>query len=503
MKNPNLIAKNSIYLFVRLLFVLCISFYITRLTLQVLGDEDFGINNIVGGITVLFAIITMPIVSTLQRFFNVEFANNRISENIIFNTVIMLIFVIILILVLLYETVGLFCIRKMLNIPEYRFFSANIVYQISILTSLFTFLYMPYQAFLYAKENMGINALVEVGLSIFRLLFLFFISYLSIDKLIAYSLILLIAHILIFMFYLIYCNNKYPVTRFARSTNKSLFKNMATFSGWNMIESVAGICITYGSNIIINIFGGVLYNTAYGISKQVSNAVLSFSTNLMKAIEPQITNSDAIGYTEYRNRLVMLSIKLSFLVMGFIFIIFYFDGGFLFSLWLKQPPAFAFQFSKIVVLTSLFTSISLPLRTLILATGKIKKYFIGYGVVSSIALFSIFILLNRGYSIITVMYILLYASIAYVILALIVLKKYIQFPVFMLLKNMFVSIASLLLAAIIYSFLHNFLESATFNFFISASLSGVLLVLVSYLFVLDNIEKNKLKNMFEIIKSKI
>ena len=204
-KDPNLIVRNGIYLSLRLILVLIASFYITRLTLDILGNVDYGINNIVGGITVIFSIITMPLITTIQRFFNVEFAKDKYNETVIFNTSKRLIFSIIILLIILYETIGLYLIKNVINIPEERQTVALYVYQITVVTNLLTFLYVPYQALLFSKENMGVLAYTEVGLSLFRIILLLIVPFISFDYLISCSLILLFGHFFIFVYYYHYC----------------------------------------------------------------------------------------------------------------------------------------------------------------------------------------------------------------------------------------------------------------------------------------------------------
>ena len=195
-------------------------------------------------------------------------------------------------------------------------------------------LYIPYQAYLYAKERIGICAATELFMSVSKLLFLFLIPLIPVDRLISYCSMFLVISSMTFVFYRMYCRGHFKLVKYHINSDRRLFKEMWSFSRWNLIESVAGIFMTYGSNILMNVFGGVLYNTAYGISKQLSDAVNNFTLNVLKATEPQITNAHIVNDRSYRDRLVRLSVKTSLVLTGFIAVVFINEGAAFLKLWL-------------------------------------------------------------------------------------------------------------------------------------------------------------------------
>ena len=422
-KNPNLIIKNGIFLFIRLLFVLVIAFYTTRLTLQVLGEENYGINNIIGGVISMFSIISMPITSTFQRFFNVEFTKKVRPEGVVFSSTIRIVLILSLVMVLLYETVGIYLINNVLNYPHEKTWIVNIIFQLSVITSVITFFILPYSALLYAKENMGIPATIEIINSLLKLGLLFLIPYVSVDVLISYTVAVLLIHAVQLLYFIVYCNLNYPQLKEEKCIDKNLQKDIFKFAGWSTISAVAGIAITYLSNIFINVFGGVLYNTAYGISSQLSNAVNNFSSTVLKAVDPQITNSTVADQDSYRNKLSLSTMKLTFLVTGLIYVLFTFYGQPFLIIWLGNVPDYVSPFCKVSLLTIVFTSIILPLRTIILATGEIKKLFAGYGVLSLSAILTMYLMLNARWPVIVVMYLIMAVRILYFFLALILVNS--------------------------------------------------------------------------------
>ncbi len=412
-KNPNLIVRNAAFLFLRLLFVMAIAFYTTRLTLQILGDEDYGINNIVGGLISVFAMISMPITGALQRFFNVEFTKQEIPSRVVFSSSLRIIIVLAIVMTLLYETIGLYFVNNVLNYPEDRAYVVNIIFQITIVNTVVHFFTLSYSSLLYAKEDMGVPAIVEIVGAVLKLALLFTIPYVSVDVLIAYSAMLLLISIIQLTIYIVYCRMKHSEARWVSNKDTKLQGEIMKFAGWSSVSSVAGISLTYVSNIFINIFGGVLYNTAYGISSQLSNAVVSFATNVMKAVDPQITSTTVAEQNSYRDQLTLSAIKISFLAIGFCYVVFLFYGQQLLELWLVHVPLYVNEFCRISLLNILFSSVVLPLRTIVMATGKIKKLFLNYGIMALIANVAMYVLLKLGWPVITVMYLIMLVSVCY------------------------------------------------------------------------------------------
>lgn len=409
-RNPRLIVKNTLMLLTRFLLSLVLSFYSTRLTLQVLCDVDYGINNIIGGLIAMFAIISMPLTNSLQRYFNVELAKKEIDINVVFNTSLRLVIYLIALMVFLYETIGLYVVSHVLDYPAERAFAVGVSYQITAIVTILSFISLPFMALFYAKEMMGLPASVDLIGNILKIVCLFVIPFLGDDMLILFTAMTCAVSLIQFIIYASYCRFVLPEIKLRWLYDKSLYKGMLKFSGWNSIESVAGISITYLSNILINVFGGVLYNTANGLSKNITNAVLSFTTNVMKAVEPQITSATVLGDTKYRDELTCLSIKLSMLATSFVSIFFYFDGQYFLELWLGHVPLYTFEFCQIMLLSSICSTVILPLRSMIMATGRVKSYFVVYGVIALVSILLMFVLLNYGINPFIVVYLCAFAS---------------------------------------------------------------------------------------------
>ena len=499
-RNPKLIVKNSSYLFFRMLFVMLLGFYFIRISLNILGEEDYGIYNIIGSITSMFAIISMPITNSIRRFANVELSKNSNTEQSVFSASIALVLLLAIFIFISFEIIGVYVINNIIVLPEGKEYTANIVYQVTILNTLITFLSIPYQALLNAKEKLGVTAVTEVFISVFKLLFIFLIPFIEIDYLISYSLIYLLAFLIVLLFYYIYFRKSYPYLHYTVKFDKKLFRKMTSFSLWNSIESFSGIILTYGTNFLINIFGGVLYNTVYAISKQVSNAINSFSVNILKAVEPQITNSHINNDDTYKNQLVIWSVKITCLVIGYIAVIFYVKGDYLLSLWLVDVPKDAFEFCFISILSCLFTSINIPIRSLIMANGVIKRFYLYYLLVTLLAMPIMYFILKINLGVIYSMYVLVLVSIIKNIYGLIEVKRLINFPVIIFLKEVSKCFTSLFIFVVVYLFLYKKIIDANQNMILHMCVSIVIFMVISYIIVFNKSEKDIIKKkIFKLI----
>ena len=488
-KNPNLIVKNGVLLFVRLLLVMAMAFYTTRLTLQVLGDEDYGINNIIGGVISMFAIISMPITGALQRFFNVEFTRQEIPGEVVFTSSLKIIAILAVGMVLLYESIGLYIVNHVLNYPEGRTIAVKVIFQITIITTVCNFFTLSYSSLLIAKEDMGIPALVEILAAVLKLVFLIVIPFVSIDALIAYSIALFLTGLFQLVYYFIYCWRKYQESHIGKISNKSLQKDILQFSGWSTVNAIAGLSLTYLSNIFINIFGGLLYNTAYGLSQQVSTAIESFTTNVLKAADPQITSSTTAKETSYRDQLVLSTIKLCFLGVGFFYVIFVFYGNFLLSLWLKKVPDYVLPFCMVVLLSVLIGSISRPLRTIILAIGDIKRFYLNYLYIAVVVEFLMFVLLKLGLPIIVVMYLLLLGNFLYFINAIVIVDRNTTLKCKKILSDILRCVLSLVCGMVATAFLSHIVKQNFWTFLLVAICSFAIVVISALIFVVNKKEK--------------
>ncbi len=373
--NNRRIAVNTILLYIRMLFTMLISLYTSRVILQVLGADDFGIYNVVGGVVVLFSFLTNAMTSSTQRFLNYNLGLNDESKvSHVFNISILTHFTIFLLVLLLAETVGLWFVMTQLNIPEGRDAATMWVYQMSVITTLIGIMVIPYRASIIAAERMSVFAFVSVLEVVLKLVIVLILPYLCYDSLIMYSILLTFVALLTFFIYQVECRKKLSFTKFQFVKDKVKYKEMMSFSGWYLFGGMAIVAAKQGTNILINIFYNVAVNAAVGIANQVRGAVFGFVSSFQTAFNPQIVKLYASKDTELLISLIYRASKFSYYLLFIIsFPILLFCKEIL-SIWLVNVPDYAEVFTQLVIIASFTEALSAPLWTAIGATGKVQKY---------------------------------------------------------------------------------------------------------------------------------
>ncbi len=356
-------------------FNMAISLYTSRVVLNILGIEDYGIYNIVGGVVVLFSFIQNALASATQRFLNFELGKKNISyAKEVFSVSITVHILIIFVIVILSETIGLWFLNSHLSIPPDRMTVAKIVYQFSIVTCCINIIKTPYNASIIAYEKMSVYAYISMLESILRLLIVYILTWFRADKLTLYAILTCLVSFIVLKIYTIYCNKKLDICTYAFSFNKGLIKQVMSFSSWSLLVGVSNVGSTQGINVVLNIFKGVTLNAAMGIASQVSNAIYSFVSNFQVAYSPQIIKLYATGNMECLHRLVFRTSKFSFYLLMIISLPFIICCKDIMNLWLAHVPDYAVIFTQIIIANHLFDAISAPLWLAIQATGKIRNY---------------------------------------------------------------------------------------------------------------------------------
>ena len=374
------IAKNTLFLYIRMLFNMGAMLYISRVVLRVLGVEDFGIYNIVMGVVILFSFFNGTMTATTQRFINVEKASNDASRvNKVFNISILNHFFIMFVVVLLAETVGLWFLNHKLVIPTERLQASNIVYQVALVIALIEIIKVPFNAMIVAYERMSFYAWLGLGETTFKLSAIFILMQIEqYDKLIAYSLLLLCVSILVFSLYFSFTRRAFHTeTRFNFQKDFSKTKEMASFSGWMLLGQAAYVGSTQGLNMVTNLFFGVTVNAAVGIATQVDTAVYSFVNNFQVAFNPQLVQSYAAKDYERNKKLILGTSKYSFYLIAILSAPVLYFSHTLLTLWLGDHlPMYADQLVQATLMCSLISAMagSFWMTALAIGTNAIKKY---------------------------------------------------------------------------------------------------------------------------------
>ena len=369
------IAKNTLFLYFRMLITMVVSLYTSRIVLNTLGVENYGIYNIVGGIVVLFSFINGSLSAGTQRFLNFELGKGDVSETQrVFSMSLTIHICVAIIAALLAETAGLWFLKTQLNIPIDKMNAANWVYQFSILTVFVQFIQVPYYSSVVAHEKMSFFAFIAIVEVVLKLVIVFLLFFVNLEKLRFYSVLTFLISILIFLCYKSFCNQKISTTKYSFFWDKNIFIKLFSFSGWMLFGSAASVSATQGVNILLNVFFSVSVNAAMGISNQVNSAVNQFVSNFQTAFVPQITKLYAIGNLSELRKLIYRSSRISFLMLFALAFPIMLNIEFILLLWLKTVPDFASAFCVLTLIYSLVETMSKPLGFAIHATGKVKYY---------------------------------------------------------------------------------------------------------------------------------
>lgn len=369
------IAKNTLLLYVRMLFLMIVHLYTSRVVLQVLGIEDYGVYNAVAGFIALFSMVSNSISAAISRYITfVLGTGNQEKLQKVFCTALIIQVVIALVVLIAVEAFGVWFLNTQMTIPSGRLVAANWVLQFALLTFVFNLWSTPYNATIVAHEKMGAFAYIGIFDGCAKLAVAFLILISPIDRLVFYALLMCLISFATRLIYTVYCNRNFEECKFRWVFDRTLFREMFGFAGWNFIGCTSGVLLGQGVNILFNVYFGPVVNAARGLTSQVLAAVSQFTANFYVAVQPQITKSFACNDFQEAHSLVARSSRLGFLMMMFLAIPLIMESGFVLGIWLKEVPEHTSLFVKILLIDALFCSFSEPLIKLLLATGKIKKY---------------------------------------------------------------------------------------------------------------------------------
>ncbi len=368
------IAKNTVFLYVRMLLIMVVTLYTSRIVLKVLGVEGFGLYNIVGSVVILFSFLRGSIVTAIQRYLNYYLGRyDGKKVGMTFCTSLYIMFGLSGILLVLLETVGLWFLNYQLSIPSELKYSANVVYQISIITFLVNIVRTPYDALIMAHERMSFYAYASIIEAVLKLLVVFLLLKVTYNKVVLYTWLILGVTVVMNVIYLIYTKRNFRVKAFGNSSKES-FKELISFSGWNIFGGIADIGYQQGTNMILNIFFGVTLNATMGITNQVKNAVFSFVRNILVAANPQIYQLYSQGEIEKMQQLVLRISRFSFYMFLVVALPIMMNMEEILSLWLTVIPPDGVKFCILVLIFCLFDTLVGPLWTAAQAQGDIKTY---------------------------------------------------------------------------------------------------------------------------------
>lgn len=397
------IAKNTLLLYIRMIVLMVINLYTSRVVLQVLGVSDYGLYNVIGGVVASFSMLSAALTVGTQRFLTYAIGEkDRDKLQRTFSISLGLHIFLSLILLFFAETLGLWFVYNHLNVPEGRFIAAFWVYQFSVIAFLINLIQVPFQSCIISHEKMNIYAYMGIYDGVIKLLILFVILQLHGDKLILYGAFILGIQTSSVLIYNYYCRKKFTECTWRIQTDKQLTKDMLSYTGWNLFGGSMGFLNGQGINILLNIFCGTSVNAARGLSMSVNSVITQFVNNFQTAVNPQIVKQYAAKELDSLYSLVINNSRLAEYLYLLIAIPIFIEIDFLLNIWLVDVPDYTSVFIKIILIQSALSPIDYPYGMLIHASGKLKWP----SIITVIPLYSIFVisylLLKNGYSPISV-----------------------------------------------------------------------------------------------------
>ncbi|MBO5810593.1 MAG: oligosaccharide flippase family protein [Bacteroidales bacterium] len=490
--NSTRIAKNTFFLYIRSFFILLISLYTSRVILKVLGIEDYGIYNVVGGVIGMLSFLNTSMASTYQRYFNYEMGKkNEKGVSDLFKSSVTVQLLYAVIIVIIAETLGLWFLNTQLIISPDRMIAARWVYQISIISFVIIVFQAPFTALIISYEKMNIFAIVSILDAILKLLIVFLLPFLNYDKLIGYATLLISITLLNFVIYVVICKKKFSTCTISLNWDKNNLKSLLSFGGWGMVGSLAYTLKSQGINIILNMFFGPVVNAARGIAYQVLHAVDMFVNNFQTSFRPQLTKSYAEGNLEYMYKLYYSATKISFYMLWCLSLPIIIETPKILSMWLgNSVPEYTITFTRIILLTALVSAYANPTSAIAYATGKIKKFIVW---VSSINLLIVpigYLFLKLGYGPESTMIVSLIMTVIVQIIRLIIIKKIIKFSITSYVKKVVLpTFTILILSPIIPIYIQNKINDSFFSCILICGISVLSVIILICLFGFNKEEK--------------
>ena len=379
--NTKRIAKNTIVLYVRMIVVMLITLYTSRLILQALGVDDFGLYNVVGGVVGLLTFFQGTMNKSTQRFLNTSMVQGDGALSSIFASSITVHLLIVAVFLILGETIGLWFLNTKVNIPEGREFAANIVYQASLLSFCTAIVSIPYMAAVIAYEKMTFLAVVGVVDAVLKLCIAIFLLDNTGDRLIHYGVLLMGIQILNFLMYFVYCRRKYEILKFRISFNKANIKQIFSFVSWTLLGQMSVVGCNQGNVVLVNMFHSVAANAAMSVGSHVNMAITNLTTNFQTAFNPQITKSYAEGNNGYLCKLVNSASKMSFSMMIAVALPIAFNIDLILDIWLDTVPDLSNSFAILFIVNGIINAISMPFNYTVLSSGQIRNFQIATAIV--------------------------------------------------------------------------------------------------------------------------
>lgn len=496
-ENTKRIAKNTGLLYIRTIVMMLISLYTSRIVLEALGVDNYGINNVVGGVVGMFSVISGSLSGSISRFLTFALGEGNYEKlRKVFSLCVSIQVIIGLSIIVIGEIVGVWFINNKLNISPDRLIAAHWVFQCGLFSFFTGLISVPYNACLIAHERMGIFAYMTIIEATVKLLIAYAIFITPFDKLITLSVLNMGVAIFMRLFYGWYCARKFEECRYEfKSFDKGLAKEMTSFAGWAFFGNTAWMFNTQGVNILVNVFFGVAYNAARGVAGQVEGAVMGFVNNFSTAVNPQITKSYAKKDWTYLFPLICNGTKYQFFLMLLFLVPIEFEADTLLSIWLIDVPPLAPLFLRLSLLCTVTTLYGGTTLAAIIATGKIRRYQLSVTAIGCLVFPLTWIGYKMGLPVYSTYLFFMFIYLILIGVRLFYLKVLMGFPISMFIRTtVFPSIYVAILACIIPAVIVFFVPSSLLRFFSLISISVISTLFIVLFIGMTRSERDKILN---------
>lgn len=496
------IAKNTIFLYLRMLLLMCISLYTSRVVLDKLGVEDYGLFNVVGGVVGIFSFISGTLSFGVSRYITCELGQNNFKRlKTTFSTSLIANVLIGLLLIIVLDTIGLWFVKNRLMIAPERLSAAIFVYQLSLFTMMLGFIQIPYRAVIIARERMSIYAYVSIFEAIGQLVVCYLISIGPFDKLVNYSIFLAVVQFITTILYVIYCVKQFEETKPCTEFDKTILKDILGFSGWNVAANITEALSSNGIIVIMNLFFAPAVVGAQAFASKIASTLMQFVSNFRIAIDPQIIKLYASGDYQTSKNLTLRSAVYTFDMILCLALPCIFHMETILSIWLVEVPAYTVIFSQWAILQKIPSAIDGTFFTPLVASGKIKKNAIYSLVFKIICLGSLYVILRKGGEVMWVQYVGMFSAVFFSILVKpYLLYKDVNYRTKELVKCVWKCIRVLIPSVFFSSIIYNFVGSETLFSTISSFVLIFLCVFINAVLFMD---KNDRDVLFLMVRDKI
>ena len=397
--NNKRIARNTAFLYIRMLFVLVVSLYTSRVILSTLGVEDYGVYNVVAGFVAMFGFLNSTLSASMQRFYNYEGTKQgEIGYTKVYSTGFYIHVALSAVLLVVLESFGLWYVNNIMVVDPSRLMAANLLYQFSIASMILVVMGIPYIGVIMAKERMDFYAIVSIVAVVLKLAIVVILPYMPCDKLIIYGILLLSISIINFLFYVIYSLKNFKFLNLKEGIDRTIFNSLLSFSGWNLIGTFAFMLKGQGLNMLLNVFFGPVINAARGIAYQINSAITGFSANISTAFRPQIVNAYADQNYDRARKMMFVESKVCFALLLLLAVPIALEIDYLLRIWLGDiVPQHTNTFAVLVLIDSVVCTLNTPCTQVVFATGKLKNYQIASTIVNLCLLPACWLFLMLGF----------------------------------------------------------------------------------------------------------